>query len=144
MNGPNPKRPLQATAWQLLVLIGISVLFLPALGPLLDHHFAERQFNHSHLYFGAVDLGHSHPLGTPHKHGDHHTHGEDRPVTEDIIYLTSEDGHYGGSTPVTSPSLHSNVVLPEPPDFLPIHRSIIDSGILPETFVPPPAPPPRA
>jgi len=34
----------------------------------MDHHFAERQHNHSHIYFGPPDVDHNHPYQDRHMH----------------------------------------------------------------------------
>ena len=38
---------------------------LPSMGPLIDHHFAERQPYHAHL---SADSGHRHEYRAPHAH----------------------------------------------------------------------------
>ena len=139
MNGPNPRHPARATLWHLLVLVGILAVFLPTLGPLLDHHFAERQFNHDHLYLGATDAPHDHLAGVPHSH---ETGTDSR--NNGIVYLTSDDVNYHSAGPLTGPSLHSNIVFPEPPDRLSWRHNSRSDDALAETAVPPPAPPPRA
>ena len=40
--------------------------FLPSLGPVLDHHFAERQLEHTHL--GQLIPSHTHPYEVIHTH----------------------------------------------------------------------------
>lgn len=39
-------------------LLAIQAALLPIYGPWLDHHFAERQAKHKHIYLGRVDLNH--------------------------------------------------------------------------------------
>ena len=41
------------------------MVILPSLGPLADHHFAERQPYHAHL---GADSGHTHDYGDLHAH----------------------------------------------------------------------------
>lgn len=60
----------QSLAFPALALLAVGVLLLPSLGPLLDHHFAERHPAHGHIYLGAVGLEHSHPFERPHSHHD--------------------------------------------------------------------------
>jgi hypothetical protein len=48
-----------------LVLV-LYALFLPFYGPLLEHHFAERQPDHEHLYLGRLVPDHVHPYQVPH------------------------------------------------------------------------------
>ena len=56
-----------------LIWAGSGVLVLwalstPALGPVMDHHFAERQHNHFHIYFGPPEVDHIHPYQDRHGH----------------------------------------------------------------------------
>lgn len=55
-------RPLQFAA-----LLIVSILAAPSVAPLLDHHFAERQPNHTHLgsYVYHVHDRHPHDHGEP-------------------------------------------------------------------------------
>ena len=70
-----------------------AVLVVVSLGPTFDHHFVERQHNHSHIYLspGPADHYHpeSHPFEEPHSHSnigtDFHEHGN-------VIYQASHDG----------------------------------------------------
>ena len=55
---------------QSLALLAVVALLASAVGPMLDHHFAERHPAHGHLYFGAVGPEHSHPFQHPHIHYD--------------------------------------------------------------------------
>lgn len=52
----------------------LTALLVPLLGPLVDHHFAERQPGHMHLYL----------TGVPIKHLHHHEafHSHDTPVAD--------------------------------------------------------------
>ena len=51
-------------AAQSVAVLSIFLLLVPALGPQLDHHFAERRPDHSHVYLGAPSPEHSHPFET--------------------------------------------------------------------------------
>ena len=46
--------------------LAVVMVVLPFLGPVVDHHFAERQPYHAH--FGA-DAGHDHDYASLHVHG---------------------------------------------------------------------------
>ena len=48
------------------IALGALLVLLPSMGPLLDHHFAERQPYHSHL---GTDRGHEHQYRYFHAHG---------------------------------------------------------------------------
>ena len=55
-------------------VLGLAVmgLALAGLGPILDHHFAERQHDHEHVYFNQnpdfLFEDHSHPYQRAHSH----------------------------------------------------------------------------
>ena len=59
---------LKDTATGSLVLLAAALLIFSALGPALDHHFAERHPDHSHMYLGTVGPDHSHPFEHSHIH----------------------------------------------------------------------------
>ena len=59
-----PKVLLPVTALALL-----TALLLPLLGPLADHHFAERQPGHLHIYLAGVPIQHLHDHEAFHPHG---------------------------------------------------------------------------
>ncbi len=52
----------------LLAVVATYALFLPLLGPLADHHFAERRPSHGHIYSGDMPAQHLHPYETTHVH----------------------------------------------------------------------------
>ena len=61
---PSPA-PSQAVAppslgWMLLLAVALFSLALPIIGPLDDHHFAERAHNHDHIYLNGHPVGHHH------------------------------------------------------------------------------------
>ena len=55
-------------AQQWLALLVVFSLGLSSLGPMLDHHFAERHPGHGHFYFGAAAADHSHSYDLSHPH----------------------------------------------------------------------------
>ena len=61
---------LKGLAAQTLALLAVVALLASAVGPMLDHHFAERHPAHGHLYLGAADRNHSHPFEHSHVHYD--------------------------------------------------------------------------
>ena len=85
-------RVLRAVLSALFTTAATAAVFLPTLGPLLDHHYAERLPNHTHLYFGPGDTNHVHPFEVQ---GHFHYHSLEEP-TDGIVYLAS----YDGSSPV--------------------------------------------
>ena len=52
-----------------LAVLVTGALLLPAVGPLLDHHYAERVPGHLHFYFAGVSADHTHPYEVAHRHG---------------------------------------------------------------------------
>jgi hypothetical protein len=68
---------------------------LMSLGPLVDHHFPERNPFHLHLYFDAAapHLGHSHLYQSSHDHNSHsHDSSGTRGNVEKTVYLSPSDG----------------------------------------------------
>ena len=62
---------------QLSVTALLSVLLLPAVGSIIDHHFAERQPWHSHV---GLHVSHAHASDVYHAHPDPSDQGGERPV----------------------------------------------------------------
>lgn len=56
--------------WILLLAFALFALALPIVGPLDDHHFAERSHTHLHIYLDGRPVGHEHTgaAGLPHPH----------------------------------------------------------------------------
>lgn len=52
----------------------LLALALATFGPVLDHHYAERQHSHDHIYIGYADGDHEHPYETDHVHSYGHYH----------------------------------------------------------------------
>jgi hypothetical protein len=137
---------------RLLLAIAVGALMLPVFGPMLEHHFAERQLDHVHIYSGPTVPDHVHPYETPHSHSPGQTHNKADDVLRDsssksttsqeIVYLTSQEGSERGFGPFSTPLLRGDVFLPEPPDdwFL---SSLAHDDLPFETFIPPPETPPR-
>ena len=57
-------------AWILLLALALFALALPIVGPLDDHHFAERSHTHLHIYLDGRPVSHGHAEATtlPHQH----------------------------------------------------------------------------
>ena len=148
-----PERPGNSAAEQdpfygrflYILFLGVAVgaLFLPAFGPLLDHHFAERQPGHTHVFLGPhspthlhffeVIRGHSHPLD------------QERSAPGDIVYLTSYRG-IGQDLPqfpVTTSGGSSIVFFPEAEDDPSLSGNSRLVSFLKESVVAPEKKPPR-
>ncbi len=95
---PSPA-PSQAGAtpslgWMLLLAVALFSLALPIIGPLDDHHFAERSHNHDHIYLNGHPVAHHHAYDGLARHAHlrsgmpcSHTATGDR--AEDILFLTT-------------------------------------------------------
>lgn len=59
---------LRQIAVPVLSLLMVAALTLSSLGPMLDHHFAERHPGHNHLYLGTALPDHSHSYQSSHSH----------------------------------------------------------------------------
>ena len=98
---------LKETAARSLALLAVVALLASALGPMLDHHFAERHPAHGHLYLGAADSGHSHPFEHSHIHYD--ALYAPAPGQGDIVFFAPYDGmghaHADIATPAVTASL---------------------------------------
>lgn len=100
-----------ALCWS-MTAFAAAALFLPALGPLLDHHYAERQPNHAHVYLGPAAPDHVHPFEM-YGHHVHHSH-DHAPSSDGIVYLVSHDGTSPAQVDVTIPSVEgSSFTVPE-------------------------------
>ncbi|MBM3943378.1 MAG: hypothetical protein FJ316_10750 [SAR202 cluster bacterium] len=103
-------------------LASIAMLFalvLSSLGPALDHHIAERQPDHQHIYYGQVNPDHTHPYQQSHHHANAAPPGSEGPSgtpSGDILYLTSSDGVSQTSLAIILPGTLPDQVAPDPGD----------------------------
>jgi hypothetical protein len=65
---PAPRSQAARLGVSIFAVMSIGLLFLSYFGPLFDHHFTERQPQHTHVYFGDSAPGHTHPFETEHTH----------------------------------------------------------------------------
>ncbi len=84
-----------------LVAIALYALLLPVAGPLLDHHYAEWQHNHAHVYFGNGPEGsqgyHLHIYDWQGSHGHLPTsETDDGNAPGGLAYFTNQDGSANG------------------------------------------------
>ena len=97
---------LKSMATQSLALLAVMALLASALGPMLDHHFAERHPAHGHIYLGAGGPEHSHPFEHPHIHYDELY--APAPGDEDVIFFAPYEGsghpHSDLAVPAVVPS----------------------------------------
>lgn len=74
----------------------LSALLIPLLGPLADHHFAERQPGHLHIYLSGVPIQHLHDHEAIHTHDAPNTNplGVDSggPVLKNSVIFMPQEG----------------------------------------------------
>jgi hypothetical protein len=136
---------------RLAIIVALYVLFTPFFGPMLDHHFAERQHTHQHIYFGSTDVKHTHFYELLHLH----PHAYNMPIIppgngsqsnespNEVIYLTSQDGIGQNAPSFTIPASQVDFVFPDLGDHHFLLSSTGQDSLPPETFIPPPKRPPR-
>ena len=100
---------LRRMAVQAMAAVSIALLFLPSIGPQLDHHFAERRPDHTHVFLGSEVPDHTHFFEGRHHHhkwsvvsgqwsvkppatGHRPLATSGGPPEQRIIYLTSDEG----------------------------------------------------
>lgn len=152
MHSLEARRICRTLLWAGPAVLALWALFSTALGPVMDHHFAERQHNHAHIYFGPPDVDHLHP------YQDHHDHrlilgANDEDMGEglrtpnvpvDVVYLAPLDVLGQDSlAPLTSATqpIDSFPDQGDPTIFLAWPKR---SDPLKEAYVPPLKKPPRA
>ena len=132
---------LKSLGVQSLALLAVAVLLLSSLGPMVDHHFAERYPAHGHLFLSAAGEEHSHPFEHSHIHYD--AMYAPAPGDQGIVFFTPSDGMGHAHADVAAPAL-----LPSPrfgDDGGPLLGSRGDSAtILRGLHVSPLLPPPKA
>jgi hypothetical protein len=135
----------------LFTLAALYALFLSFFGPVLDHHYAERQSDHAHIYLGRVVPDHVHPYEAPHTHrptqetdGGTSSHA---PLSDkapnDTIYLTSYNGMGQVFPQLTVPSIYLAPNFLFPKDHRLSFATPGDDSPFQETFIAPPKKPPR-
>ena len=143
--------PLTRRLWRLSVLVAACALLLSFSGPLLDHHFAERQHDHVHIYLGPAAPDHAHPYEVSHVHSHVHDASDvatgsspsGHPAPGDIVFLTSHDAVGQDFAPVTAPVIQGAAVFPDLGDGGSVFSLAHSNAVPPEAFVPPPKKPPR-
>ncbi len=135
----------------LLLAAALFALVWPVIGPLDDHHFAERTHTHEHIYLNGrpVPHGHAYQNGLRHLHpAASQTSDETGALrTGDIIYLTPATA--APMLAVLSAPYHTAPEALRPPapraqDANPLARSAAPSPMPDGINVPPPEPPPIA
>lgn len=80
-----------------LAVLVVGALVLPIVGPLLDHHYAERVPGHLHI--AGVSGAHTHPYEVNHRHarGGAYTDASGAPLPEGGGYLLPQEEAAGSS-----------------------------------------------
>ena len=99
---------LREAATQLLCLLLVLAILLLSLGPMLDHHFAERHPGHQHFYLGSADQSHPHGYQESHVHDSSWVYGSDGSWEGNsgpggIVYLMPNDGAGHSAADITIP-----------------------------------------
>jgi hypothetical protein len=136
---------------RLIVVAAVCALFTPFFGPMLDHHFAERQHNHQHIYFGSTGPDHVHFYDLLHLHSHSHNlpaippgnGSESNASPNEVIYLTAADGVGQSAPSFTIPVLQVDFVFPDLGDNHFLLSPTSQDSVPPEIFIPPPKRPPR-
>ena len=129
--------------------VAALLLLLYSVGPVLDHHFAERQPDHTHIYLGTTLPRHVHPYEEPHSHSQEattstsHNAASGSNTPQDMVCLTSYDGIGQTLTSPTEAPLHLAIVFPDPGNDQFAVSTAGNDRIPPEAFIAPPKRPPR-
>ena len=134
----------------LLLAAALFALALPIVGPLDDHHFAERSHSHDHIYLNGATVAHNHAYEVLALHA----HRGSEPLSSqpagwqqerDVLYLTP------AAAGITLSALNApyhpapESLRPPPPSSdaaNPLERIAPESGRSRGETIPPPLPPP--
>ena len=138
-------------AVEVMTAVSLAVLFLPVLGPQLDHHFAERRPDHDHLFLGAAVPEHTHSFEGLHAHyhpipgpGTANGGGSHQGTpAQRIVYLTSDQGFGQGPLDLASRVVQQSPVFPAHSANFRASGMVRNNVIPSSAFVGPPRKPPR-
>ncbi len=133
-------RVLRALLSAIFTTAATAAVFLPTLGPLLDHHYAERLPNHTHLYFGTGGPDHVHPFEVQ----DHYHYYQDDGPSNGIVYLASYDGSSPVMLDATVHAIHQSPPFVGPDDDPSGYGLSPDSPVPNDAILAVPKRPPRA
>jgi hypothetical protein len=131
--------------------VALYALFLPFYGPIVDHHFAESEPNHEHIYLRGVSPKHIHPYEVPHTHPKTHPHA-DSPASDPsspdlpsdgIVFLASHDAMSQVTAQLTVPPVHVTLDFPDLEGDHSLFAAPGDDVFLQDAFVAPAKKPPR-
>ena len=136
--------------WMLFLAVALFALAVPIIGPLDDHHFAERSHTHEHIYLNGVPVPHNHSYEGLALHA-HRGSGSELALRgnwqqeSDVLYLTPAAA--GLTLSALNAPYHpapESLRPPPPPtnDANPLERSAPGAGRCRGENIPPPFPPP--
>lgn len=141
---PNSRLDVRDLAWRCILLSVAVAIVLAFLGPTMDHHFAERQHNHSHAYLSSTAADHFLPASHPfEEHNSHLGTGPEDAGHNGVLYLISNEG-LGESGSVSNMTATDDGLahLLEGGDF-PSQTLEAGGSELSEAYIPPPERPPQ-
>ncbi|NQW22517.1 MAG: hypothetical protein HQ475_03635 [SAR202 cluster bacterium] len=109
----------------------------------MDHHYAEKQNGHSHVYLNDQTIGHGHPDLHPFEYRHAHSDNAELPSEDGVLYLNSDDG-LGVSVQLDVGSLTNSAIDILGPDYDLRPIPFNDEPLLFGAVVAPPTRPPRA
>ncbi len=129
----------------------ILTILLFYCGPLLDHHFVERQPFHTHIYFGPRLLEHIHPYEVPHVHNHSHpaansasdASSQDSVPAGLIMYMAVNDGLVLGLSMFAIDLIPAAFAPLDREDSRLAFRLLAEDRLFQDAFIPPPEKPPR-
>ena len=96
---------LRQASIQGAVLLMVMGLALSSLGPVIDHHFAERHPGHQHLYLGTALPDHSHSYERSHAHYGSwmYSPAAAGSPSDGIVFFMPNDGSGHGAVDIAMP-----------------------------------------
>ena len=150
-HGPSRAADPPSLGWMLLLAAALFALALPIVGPLDDHHFAERTHTHEHIYLNGYPVAHGHALEDDLRHlhpGNGQTPYETAPgQAKGVLSLAPATASL--MLAVMSVPYHNSPEAMRPPaprarNANPLTRAADPTHQPDESAVPPPLPPPIA
>ena len=141
-------RPGQSAG--LLILLSVLSLFVPSYGPSFDHHFAEKQLNHAHIYLAEKIPNHRHGYESAHSHRHDSTKSPDgdshhlEPGSDGIIIVPGLGGSTHEIVPGSAAAMHVSPALLHFGGNPLLSITINTKELLPNLYISPLTPPPRA
>lgn len=122
-----------------------AAVVLVFLGPALDHHFAERQRDHSHSFLTAVAVNQGHPEHHPFENSHSHAiSGVEESSQNGILYQTSNAGVGESRSIFAAATINDGLSDSHPGGDSPSHALAAGESTYNEANVPLPKRPPRA